>query len=777
MRKPLILILLALLVSMSWAQTPESFNYQAALKNSDGEMLAGQNVSVRISILQGSGTGSSVYSETHSAQTNDNGIINLKIGEGDNPTTDFSAIDWGSANYYLKIEMDETGGTSYTSLGASQLLSVPYALYSKAATNLGDDKVYTTASDTLFVVKDHDGNVVFAVFPDGAKVIVNETTKGSIGGFAVSGRNPTKAEEVDIFKVTPDSTRIYIPEESKKGSIGGFAVSGRNPTKAGVNEYFNVSGKSSSGLDVVNPSEPRMVWYPKREAFLVGKVLIEHQDSVGLNSIATGFESKAIGDYSQAFGNQSVARKNNSTAIGKGAVAGGESSYAIGDMAITDDNSTSSYAIGSNAYAYGSNSYAIGNGAYSRGNGSFAFGAGGRDSTGAALPITTEAVGANSFALGLGAKSLGINSFSIGTGTVTTSNGLNAVAIGFGSIASGKFAVALGYRNTSSGPSSMTWGGIRSGTTDYTNIASGKGSTAWGFRTTASGYISTSWGSDTEAPGWNGTAWGNNSVASGYCATAWGKNSLANKNYNTAWLTGEAIGYQTTAAGYDVIANSYNSFVVGRTNDTIYNHTEINYYDNISPWSYIQWYDDDPLFVVGNGSSSFGGVGRRNALTILKDGTTIIGWDTSVKSEASNPDTAYVRSVKMHRDNGFLFYVHGEAGGTSSWNNLSDLRLKQNVKTIDGALDKVLKLRGVSFEWKDPEKKGSKLGFIAQEAINIIPEVVNGSESTNYTMQYAPITAVLVEALKEEHKKVEKLEKQVEEMQAKLDELIKLMKE
>ncbi len=225
-------------------QTPESFNYQAALKNSDGEMLAGQNVSVRISILQGSGTGSSVYSETHSAQTNDNGIINLKIGEGDNPTTDFSAIDWGSANYYLKIEMDETGGTSYTSLGASQLLSVPYALYSKAATNLGDDKVYTTASDTLFVVKDHDGNVVFAVFPDGAKVYVNETAKGRIGGFAVSGRNPTKAEEVDIFTVTADSTRIFV-NETTKGSIGGFAVSGRNPTKGTAEPMFFTTSDST----------------------------------------------------------------------------------------------------------------------------------------------------------------------------------------------------------------------------------------------------------------------------------------------------------------------------------------------------------------------------------------------------------------------------------------------------------------------------------------------------------------------------------------------------
>ncbi len=165
---------------------------------------------------------------------------------------------------------------------------------------------------------------------------------------------------------------------------------------------------------------------------------------------------------------------------------------------------------------------------------------------------------------------------------------------------------------------------------------------------------------------------------------------------------GKAIGYQTTAGGDDVVANSYNSFVIGRTNDTIYSHTDINYYDGVSPWSYIEWYNDDPLFVIGNGSSAFGGVGRRNALTVLKDATTIIGWDTNVKSDASNPDTAFVRSVKIPRDNGFLFYVHGDAGGNGAWNVTSDLRLKQNVATIDHALDKVLKLRGVSFGVERP---------------------------------------------------------------------------
>lgn len=378
--------------------------------------------------------------------------------------------------------------------------------------------------------------------------------------------------------------------------------------------------------------------------------------------------------------------------------------------------------------------------------------------------------------MGLGAKSNGINSFSIGTGTVTSSTGDNALAMGFETVASGRFAVALGFRNVSSGISSMTWGGVRSGAGNYTNTASGRASTAFGFRTTASGYNSTTWGANTEASGNNATAWGDYSEATGLCATAWGKNSKALKTYNTAWMGGVALGYNTTAAGQGVVANAYRSFVIGQNNDTTYNHTDINYYDGVSPWSYIQWYDDDPLFVVGNGFSGYPSY-RSNAFTVLKDGTTIVGWDTTGVHDTTNPDTAFVNSVKMHRDNGYLFYVHGKAGGSETWASASDLRLKRNVQTIDNALNKVLNLRGVSYEWKDPKQKGKQIGFIAQEAKDIIPEVVQGSEETNYSMQYAPITAVLVEGMKEQQSQIEQLKSENEELKNKLNEIIKMLED
>lgn len=205
-------------------------------------------------------------------------LINLEIG---NVSGDLSSVNWNSGYKFLKIEIDETGGSSYTELGVVQLLLVLYALYANLESNLGDENVYSPATDTLFVVKDSDGNVVFAVFPDGAAVYVNEGAKRKVGGFAVSGRTSSKdgEPETEYLRVTTDSTIIFIDNDPAKGKVGGFSVSGRSPSK-GTADYFNVLGDA---IVIINPSEPRVVWFPRKEAFWAGRVLIEHHDSVGFN--------------------------------------------------------------------------------------------------------------------------------------------------------------------------------------------------------------------------------------------------------------------------------------------------------------------------------------------------------------------------------------------------------------------------------------------------------------------------------------------------------------
>ncbi|MEO1053454.1 MAG: cell division protein ZapB [Bacteroidota bacterium] len=109
-------------------QAPQAFNYQAVVRDANGDVMANQNVLFKMSILSGSQNGSAVYSETHDVLTNALGLVNLQVGNGTPVTGTFSSIDWGSADHYIKTEVDVNGGGTYENLGATQLLSVPYAL-------------------------------------------------------------------------------------------------------------------------------------------------------------------------------------------------------------------------------------------------------------------------------------------------------------------------------------------------------------------------------------------------------------------------------------------------------------------------------------------------------------------------------------------------------------------------------------------------------------------------------------------------------------------------
>ena len=126
----LIALIAAVLISIQlFAQAPQKMSYQAVIRNASNNLVTNAQVKMRISILQGSTTGAAVYSELHSATTNANGLASIEIGEGTNKTGAFSTINWGNGTYFLKTETDPNNGSTYSIVGTSQLLSVPYALY------------------------------------------------------------------------------------------------------------------------------------------------------------------------------------------------------------------------------------------------------------------------------------------------------------------------------------------------------------------------------------------------------------------------------------------------------------------------------------------------------------------------------------------------------------------------------------------------------------------------------------------------------------------------
>ena len=135
MKKIVTLIITVLCAATLFAQAPEKFSYQAVVRNASNALVTNAPVGVQVSVLQGGVAGTLVYMETHTSVTNGNGLLTLAIGGGNLQQGDFASIDWADGPYFLKTEIDPAGGTNYSITSVQQLLSVPYALYSKEAGN------------------------------------------------------------------------------------------------------------------------------------------------------------------------------------------------------------------------------------------------------------------------------------------------------------------------------------------------------------------------------------------------------------------------------------------------------------------------------------------------------------------------------------------------------------------------------------------------------------------------------------------------------------------
>jgi len=788
------------------AQLPQSFRYQAVVRGSDGFPLREKTVGMRISILAGSETGNVLYSESHILVSNAMGIVNAEIGKGTVIKGNFGEIDWSAGPFFMKTELDIANNGSWADAGATQLLPVPFAMYAEKTNTSAKFEIKGRAdlpSDTaLFEVKDRNGNTVFAVYEGAVRMYVSEgSVKGGRGGFAVGGRSGVKGFDT-LMIVTPDSIRFYINEESK-GGRGGFAVGGRTPEKSFNKEIFritldslritspdmkinipesrmNTGGGFSVGkistvgqtkdffsinpkevAQIINPSEARVLWYPQKEAFLAGRVLVESPDSVGTNSVSFGYESKAIGNWSQAFGYKSIAKKNYSMAIGWQSKALGLSSYAFGKSAL----------------ASGEDGFAFGSGALATGNKSFALGSTGIDTSGTVTGTPTRASGNYSYAIGLSSQA--------------TADG--SMAIGSNASASGQYSIALGSYASASEKQSMALNGIASGPYSMSvgGYASGYRSSAFGYRTKATGDYSVAIGSGyylmrfTFPP----TYIDYPTIASGYRSVSIGNST-------------DARGTYSTAMGYRTIAKAYNSFVIGR-------------YNTVTGDS-LNWELTDPLFVIGNGTSFSN---QHDAFVVSKNGTVTIRTDTAnyslriyntdndsytygvysvangnggtnhygvfgsasgasnnygVYGSASGSGTNYGVYGYAPTASGYAGYFSGNVYVTGSISQSSDRNLKDNFTPVSGSeiLQRIEKLPIFQWNYKAEDPSVKHIGPVAQD-FHAIFGVGNDDKSIS-TIDPAGISLAGIQELirqnREMKEELEQLREVVNTLKARLEE-------
>jgi uncharacterized protein (TIGR02145 family) len=141
MKKVALLSLITLLFfSNLISQAPNLMSYQAVIWDASGNLVSEKTVSIKISILQGSVTGTSVYSESHRVVTNINGLVSLMIGGGTNAIGNIADINWGAGSYFFKTETDPTGGGNYSIIGITPFVSVPYSYFSMMSANIQTTK-------------------------------------------------------------------------------------------------------------------------------------------------------------------------------------------------------------------------------------------------------------------------------------------------------------------------------------------------------------------------------------------------------------------------------------------------------------------------------------------------------------------------------------------------------------------------------------------------------------------------------------------------------------
>ncbi len=211
MKRLFTIVVLVILNVGIWAQSPQKMSYQAVIRNNSNALVASSPVGMRLSILQGSPTGTEVYKEIYNPdpQTNANGLVTIEIGGGTPLTGTFSGIDWSAGPYFIKTETDPTGGTNYTISGTSQLLSVPYALYSNNAAT-----VKTNADLTGDVAS--TGN---------ATTIANKQTMTATAPVSITGSPnviASAAVAISIAEATPNAAGSMSAADKTK--LDGIAI-------------------------------------------------------------------------------------------------------------------------------------------------------------------------------------------------------------------------------------------------------------------------------------------------------------------------------------------------------------------------------------------------------------------------------------------------------------------------------------------------------------------------------------------------------------------------
>ena len=270
--KNLYTLLILLFLSLSiYAQSPEKMSYQAVVRDANNTLLANKTIGMQISIIQSTISGTAVYTESHSVDANSNGLVSLEIGTG-STLGNFSLIDWSAGPYFIKTETDPTGGSNYTIIGTSQLMSVPFALYAKTSrssqnnanvieTNATDiatntSGIVTNAIDIATNASGINTNASDIAENAAAKIYSVNTFYAELGGYVIEVRDGGKHGLVVAMQDQGVSNWYeadnLLSNANNHDAYGARFMDWRLPTKRELNLMYGVfSGGNGASLSNV----------------------------------------------------------------------------------------------------------------------------------------------------------------------------------------------------------------------------------------------------------------------------------------------------------------------------------------------------------------------------------------------------------------------------------------------------------------------------------------------------------------------------------------------
>ncbi|MEO9011586.1 MAG: tail fiber domain-containing protein [Ginsengibacter sp.] len=283
MKKLLLIFTIIFLASFAIAQSPELMSYQAVIRDAAGKIVAEKPVGIRMSILQKTGVGNSVYTETHTASTNKNGLVSVQIGNGTLVSGSIGTINWEDGPYFLQTEIDPLGGVAYSVNNTSQMMSVPYALFAKSAggswNSLGNE-----ISTFDYLGTNNDKPLVFRVNKERAGYLdAKSIYLGVYAGYNNHGKEDIAIGYSALYSTTTGYSNIAMGKYALTANTTGFA----NMALGDSSLFKNTTGSNNLGN---------------------GNFAL-YSNMAGNSNTATGFKSlytNGVGSYNVANGNYSL---------------------------------------------------------------------------------------------------------------------------------------------------------------------------------------------------------------------------------------------------------------------------------------------------------------------------------------------------------------------------------------------------------------------------------------------------------------------------------------